>query len=111
VNVNHHKFAAEKTAMTVLETYTEIFMAALDVPTLEEIAEVVRMIVRSELRTLSPPSSQDVVMNREEVMKKYNICSTTLHKRMKDGTIPFQKVGRKVIFSEKAVEKAITRIQ
>ena len=87
-------------------------MAALEVPTLEEIAEVVRMIVRHELRTLSPPSSQkDVVMNREEVMKKYNICSTTLHKRMKDGTIPFEKVGRKVIFSEKAVEKAITRIQ
>lgn len=87
-------------------------MAAVQLPTLEEIAEVVRMIVRHELRTLSPPSNQkDVVMNREEVMKKYNICSTTLHKRMKDGTIPFEKVGRKVIFSEKAVEKAITRIQ
>ncbi len=88
-------------------------MAALEVPTLEEIAEVVRMIVRNELRTLSPPSSQkdDVVMTRKEIMIKYNICSTTLYKRMKDGTIPYRKVGRKVNFSEKAVEKAINRTQ
>jgi len=51
----------------------------------------------------------DETICRLKVCELLNISQTTLTKRIKDGSIPYSRVGRKLVFSKKEVLAAIKK--
>lgn len=82
-------------------------MAAHEIPTLEEIRAMFIEVVEEKFAMIVPPEKKDAILSREEIMSKFRIGETTLWKRMNDGSLPFFKIGRRVYFSQHAVEMAL----
>ena len=79
----------------------------------EVFSQQLRLIIREELSILLSNNQQapqdGKIINREDIMKLYNISVATLWKRMGDGTIPYFKVGRRVYFYENIVKQALNK--
>jgi hypothetical protein len=53
-----------------------------------------------------PPD--DELISREAAMKLLKIGAVTLWSRMKDGSLPYKQVGRRILFSKNELLEAIT---
>lgn len=62
----------------------------------------IRRIMREEIVTLikeiCTAKVEDKILTKKEVLELYGICSTSLWNRMREGSIPYFKVGRRVYF-------------
>lgn len=52
-----------------------------------------------------PNNSNDIVVNRQEAMKIFGICSTTLWLWQKNGNLKPIKIGRRVFFRLRDIQK------
>lgn len=50
---------------------------------------------------------EDRLLDRKEVCKLLHISLTSLHDKMKTGALPYKRLGRRVLFQESEVMKAI----
>ena len=62
--------------------------------------EVVKRIKNNNVSSI--PSSER--LTRFEVKEQFKISYCTLHKLMKEGLLPYAKIGRKTIFKKEEVE-------
>ncbi len=86
-------------------------MIAIEVHSLDEFKAIIRELIQEQMSTRESSEKEDRILTRQDIMEMFHIGETTVWKRMKDGTLPYKKIGRKVIFYEKSVEKAMKRIQ
>ena len=86
-------------------------MIAIEVHSLDEFRAIIREVIQEQLSNRESIEKEDRILTRQDIMEMFHIGETTVWKRMKDGTLPYKKIGRKVIFYENSVEKAMKRIQ
>ncbi len=76
--------------------------------TLDEFKDTIRDVVTdcfNENET-NKQETQDEILTRDDVSKLFNISETTIWKYMKDGRLPFRKIGRRVLFSKTEILEA-----
>lgn len=79
---------------------------------LNDLFKSIREIVREELsNTLPQETSKDKKLSRKDVKNDFGICYQTLNSRMKDGTLPYHRIGRKIYFLESELTSALPKIQ
>lgn len=68
-----------------------------------------RMLIREELSvmvsSIVQTPKEDIIITRYDLMKRFKISPVTLWKRMRDGSIKFHKIGRKVFFRESEIKE------
>ena len=73
----------------------------------EQLISIISEVVRQELshvnREKLPDTEPDEFLNALQVVIMLKISKPTLYKRMKDGTIPYKKVGRRLLFSKNEI--------
>ena len=59
------------------------------------------------INTTTKVESKEELLTREQLKNKLNISFPTLHKFMKEGKIPFKKIGKKTYFNYPEILKLI----
>jgi excisionase family DNA binding protein len=78
----------------------------------EEMQNLIRTAVRAEMGTDAPKEKQnDKYLTRSEVCKLFDITLPTLRKRTLDGTIRGYRIGRRVLYKQIEISKALTAIR
>lgn len=49
-------------------------------------------------------------LDRQELSKKYCISLSTIHKLMRNGVLPYEKIGRKTLFKYEDVENCFSKV-
>jgi hypothetical protein len=60
-----------------------------------------------EPKTIPQPEIPEDLITRQELMKRLNISEPTVIKRGKDGSIPFLRVGRRILYDWAKVKLAL----
>lgn len=74
----------------------------------QEMVNIKRMLadLGSDIHTLKAPSyDPNERLSRQQLQKEKSISLGTIHKLMKSGELPYEKVGRKTLFKRQDVEK------
>lgn len=82
-------------------------MIAIDVHSMDEFEAVIRKVFQMEVGSIESHKKEERILTRQDIQKLFNIGETTLWKRMKDGSLPYFKIGRKVFFRENEVRAAL----
>lgn len=70
--------------------------------------ELIRKVLQEELSGMfTSNEKEDKILTRSDIMEMFHIGETTVWKRMKDKTLPYFKIGRKVFFWENEVKAAL----
>ncbi len=56
----------------------------------------------------TPEQKEDRLLSRKDVCALLHISFTSLHDKMKSGALPFKRLGRRILFQESEVMKAIS---
>lgn len=56
-------------------------------------------------RHIPEPINPNERITRKEISEQYKVSLTTIHHHMNNGSLPFEKVGRKTLFKRSEVEK------
>ncbi len=86
---------------------TKVFMVGC---TEEELANKIAEIVVSLIKPLLP-EKEDKLLTRKEASKKLNISPQTLVSKVNDGVIQEIRVGKKVLYRESDLDKALLVIR
>lgn len=82
--------------------------------TTDELKELISSSVAEAFKRvaneIASDSQNELMLDKKQVMTLLKISSFTLWNRMKDGSIPFKKIGRRVLFSKKEVLNAINNV-
>jgi len=69
----------------------------------------VEQALTSQFDKLTPPQKeQDEYLSRKEALQLLKISSTSLWSRMKEGALPYMRIGRKVLFSKNKLLASIS---
>lgn len=81
--------------------------------TREQLADLMREVVQTELASLRPQSSTstDELLTRKEVAEMLSISLPTLHEWTKEGTIKAYRIGRAIRYKHDDVQNALTEIR
>ncbi|TAL70492.1 MAG: helix-turn-helix domain-containing protein [Bacteroidetes bacterium] len=85
-------------------------------PNIEELKLIISEALNEhELTKLTgkqlPEQSQKIFLTRKQLCEKLNISLPTLWKHMKQGILPYVRIGRKIIFDEEIVFKTLEENQ
>lgn len=75
-----------------------------------ELQELLRSTVKQELillKTSDNKSVQDEILDFKETLKLLRISPPTLYKRMREGEIPFKRLGKRILFSKSELLNAL----
>lgn len=80
--------------------------------TKEELAELMREVVQSELASLKPhqENNSTTFYTRKDVAKMLNISLPTLSEWTKDGTITAHRIGSRVRYKHEDIQQALKEI-
>jgi excisionase family DNA binding protein len=67
-------------------------MAQIEIPSLKEIAEAVRQVVREELERFAASRSDEMV-SIEETAERLDLSVATVRRRVKAGDLPSKRIG------------------
>ncbi len=82
-------------------------MIAIEVHSLEEFKAIIREVIQEQLTLIESHEKEERILTRQDIQKLFNIGETTIWKRMKDKSLPYFKIGRKVFFRENEVRAAL----
>jgi predicted DNA-binding transcriptional regulator AlpA len=71
------------------------------------ISETLREVLIGTELTNNIKEPPDQLIDRQEALRLLHLSSTSLWSRMKDGTVPFKRIGRRVLFSKNEILKCI----
>lgn len=71
------------------------------------ISEAVQQALMEQNKVSNTIPTEDNLLSRTEVQKLLKISGVTLWQRMCDGSLPFKKIGRKVLFSKQEIMDSI----
>jgi excisionase family DNA binding protein len=72
---------------------------------LEEISSLKTILSAQNKNSESNPQER---LTRKEIKDQYKVCYATIHNLMKNGSLPYVKVGRKTLFKREDVESLFT---
>ena len=80
----------------------------------EELEQILTDIIRKEIKDISltqkaMPSEDDDLISFNEALRLLKISRPTLFKHMKNGIVPYRKVGRRLLFPKQTILKKITQ--
>lgn len=83
--------------------------------TAEELQEMINQGLRSAIKEVAQlrmqePENKDELLTRDDLLKMLKIGETTLWKMMRDGKIPYKRVGKRVLFSKNEILKEISNL-
>lgn len=78
--------------------------------TQDELADLLRSVVREELAALEPEKNPLKYYTRDEVCEKLRITKPTLDAYSERGLIEKTRFGRRVLYSAAAIDKALAEI-
>lgn len=78
--------------------------------TSDELLTAFRQIVREEIATLQPDKDTPKYLSRAEAASMLHITLPTLWEYTKIGLIEGSRIGRRVLYSEEAIKKAVQEI-
>ncbi|MFD2743149.1 MULTISPECIES: helix-turn-helix domain-containing protein [Sphingobacterium] len=98
--------------ISVIEDFKEVTLT-IKFPIDEMLNTLCRMFYHklneSNKEIMEVVNEADETLCRLAVCELLNISETTMTKRLKDGSIPYSRVGRKLVFSKKEVLSAIKK--
>jgi len=71
------------------------------------IEESVKKAITDNSKQVTNSVNPKRYLTRKELSKKFNLSLPTIYRRMKDGSLPHFHIGRRVLFDENAVSKAL----
>jgi excisionase family DNA binding protein len=81
---------------------------SIEIVTSEHLREIVREVITEEVPKLIPQkSTEGKYYTRKEAAKQARITLPTLDKYIQEGKIKAHRLGRRVLFSEEEIKKAI----
>ncbi len=81
---------------------------SIEIVSSENLKEIVREVLTEELPKLLPQkSTEGKYYTRKEAAKRARITLPTLDKYIQEGKIKAHRLGRRVLFSEEEIRKAI----
>ena len=81
---------------------------SIEIVSSEDLREIVREVIVEEVPTLIPPrSTGEKYYTRKEAAKRARITMPTLDKYIQEGKIKAHRLGRRVLFSEEEIKKAV----
>jgi len=69
--------------------------------------EVIREVISEELERITKPQNETQYRTRKEAAKLLKITLPTLHEYTKEGRIQAVRIGKRVLYSEQAVQEAL----
>jgi excisionase family DNA binding protein len=78
----------------------------------DELEQILTDIIRKEIRNISfskkeISSEDDDLISFKEARRLLKISAPTLYKHMKNGEVPFRKIGRRLLFPKQTILKTI----
>lgn len=81
---------------------------SIEIVSSEDLKEIVREVILEEIPRLLPQkSTEGKYYTRKEAAKRARITMPTLDKYIQEGKIKAHRLGRRVLFSEEEIKKAI----
>lgn len=81
---------------------------SIEIVSSENLKEIVREVITEEIPKLLPQkSTEGKYCTRKEAAKRARITLPTLDKYIQEGKIKAHRLGRRVLFSEEEIKKAI----
>jgi excisionase family DNA binding protein len=80
----------------------------------DELEQMLTDIIRKEIKSISItkteiPNEDDDLISFKEARRLLKISAPTLYKHMRNGLVPFRKVGRRLLFPKQTILKKITQ--
>jgi excisionase family DNA binding protein len=80
----------------------------------DELEQILTEIIRKEIKNISDmkketPTEDDDLISFQEARRLLKISAPTLYKHMRNGLVPFRKVGRRLLFPKQTILKKITQ--
>jgi hypothetical protein len=72
--------------------------------TSEQLKEFAEMVATATVNQVLD-QREEKIYTREEIFKMFPICSTTLNKWQKNGTIRYRKIGNRVFYPESEIKR------
>lgn len=83
--------------------------------TKDEVQDMIRAGIKSAMNKDAeeekPLPSQQVFLNTKEACALLRVSKPTLYKRMKDGTVPFFRIGKNIRFDKGALLKSVKNME
>ena len=76
----------------------------------EGLRKLIQETLRTELQTLHPPKEEDSYKTRKETAEHLHVSLPTLDEYQKHGLIVGRRFGRRILFLESDIEKAVKEI-
>ncbi len=76
----------------------------------QEFTELLRSVVREELTAIQPDKNSNKYLSRQEAAEMLHITLPTLWEYTKLGLIEGSRIGRRVLYSEQAIQDAVKSI-
>lgn len=81
---------------------------SIEIVTPEQLREIIREVIVEEVPKLIPQrTTGEKYYTRKEAAKRVRITMPTLDKYIQEGKIKAHRLGRRVLFSEEEIKKAI----
>ena len=81
---------------------------SIEIVSSENLREIIREVIVEEVPKLIPQrSTGEKYYTRKEAAKRARITMPTLDKYIKEGKIKAHRLGRRVLFSEEEIKKAV----
>jgi hypothetical protein len=82
--------------------------------TLQEVLESIEAMLEKMARMISkgniPTSAEEVLLDNEEIMRRFKIADSTTKEWRKKGLLPYQKIGGKVFYHKADIESLIKKL-
>jgi len=79
----------------------------------DELEQILTDIIRKEIKNISlgnkvVSTEDDDLISFKEARRLLKISAPTLYKHMKNGEVPYRKIGRRLLFPKQTILKKIT---
>jgi excisionase family DNA binding protein len=81
----------------------------------DDLEQILTDIIRKEIKNISItkteiPTEEDDLISFKEARRLLKISAPTLYKHMKNGIVPYRKVGRRLLFPKQTILKTINQL-
>jgi predicted DNA-binding transcriptional regulator AlpA len=73
----------------------------------EDLEQILTDIIRKEIMQKTMPVEDEDLISFNEALRLLKISRPTLFKHMKNGIVPYRKVGRRLLFPKQTILKKI----